>query len=655
MTMDSDIRKTDEAANDEKIAEILTQKRIFVREEYCVGCRLCEIFCIASRTGYGSDVVKAFKKSAVIPMPGIIVEERKPLSFGLQCRHCDEPECVKACITGAMRKDPVTGAVTVDGERCIGCWTCILACPYGTVVMDHKLKKVASKCDMCVENGGNPVCVQNCPNGALYIADIEKPGNTVAGSTGAGSTVAGSTVAGSTVAESTGAGSAAPGSRAASRGLKRTSPGFVIIGNSTAGIAAAEGIRRIDNESQVTIISDEPHHTYSRPLISYYLGGIVPEDRIYYRDEDFYEKNAIMTILGVKASGLDTDAHDVILENGRRIPYSKLLIATGGKPFVPPMEGVSKKNVFKFIKYDDVGKISKVALRGKKAVVIGASFSGLKAVEALVHRGVEVTVVDIMDRFMPRIFDEIASSIAESVIAGRGVKICLGATVSRLAGEGDTVTAVELVDGRRLECDFVILAIGVRCNTDIVKDTGILTNRGIKVDAGMRTNLPDIYAAGDVAEGLNFIEEKEMEIAIIPNAYKQGETAGINMAGGDKVFEHGMMMNSMPIFGMNVMSAGISEERPGVEVKIIHRPEDLVYKKFYFREGCLEGFLLINEVDRAGLYIDLIRNRTDVTGFAGEIGESRFGFASMPKELRKERIADPQSLKAERSYARCLS
>lgn len=148
------------------------RKRIYAKEEVCVGCKLCEVHCVVVHSKYKNDVVKAFKKSSSRPLPGIIVEERKPISFGIQCRHCDEPRCVKSCVTGAMRQDPVTGIVTNDEIRCIGCWTCILACPYGAIRRDYKGKKVASKCDFCIENGGDPACVKNCPNEALYVGDV---------------------------------------------------------------------------------------------------------------------------------------------------------------------------------------------------------------------------------------------------------------------------------------------------------------------------------------------------------------------------------------------------------------------------------------------------------------------------------------------------
>ena len=412
---------------------------------------------------------------------------------------------------------------------------------------------------------------------------------------------------------------------------------YVMIGNSTAAIGAVEGIRKYDKKTPVTILSDEPYPTYSRPLISYYLGGKVTEDKMYYRGADFYERNNVTPMLGVKAETVDFDNKEVVLQDNVKIPYDKLLIATGGKPFVPPMKGLEKGNVFNFIKLDDVKAIKKAAVKGSKAVVIGASFSGLKAVEALVQREVDVTVIDIMSRIMPRVFDDTAASIASGVLEEHGVKLLMGTTVDEILGD-DKATGVKLKDGSVIPCDFIILALGVRCNTDIVKDTGIKINKGIIVDERMRTSVPDVYAAGDVSEGYNFIEDAYMQIAIIPNAYRQGETAGVNMAGGEAAFRKGFVMNSMPILGLPVISAGVSGTKDDICTKVLYKPEENSYKKFYIRNNKLAGYLLVNDVDRAGIYTDLIRNVTDISDFEDSLGEEDFGFLSMPSGMRKEKV-----------------
>ena len=146
-------------------------KKVYAKEEYCVGCRLCEVHCITVHSKYKNDVIKAYKLEHNRPLSGMIFEERRPVSFALQCRHCDASPCAKACITGAMQKDPETGVVTNDKSRCVGCWSCIMACPFGVISRDERDKKVASKCDLCNGAGDTPTCVKNCPNGALVFEE----------------------------------------------------------------------------------------------------------------------------------------------------------------------------------------------------------------------------------------------------------------------------------------------------------------------------------------------------------------------------------------------------------------------------------------------------------------------------------------------------
>ncbi|MHB1405133.1 MAG: 4Fe-4S dicluster domain-containing protein [Desulfitobacteriaceae bacterium] len=146
-------------------------KRVYAREEVCAGCKLCEVHCAVAHSEYPHDIVKAFLKQKIKPLARILVEENRPVSFALQCRHCDDAPCTKACITGAMQKDSLTGVVTNQEDRCVGCWTCILVCPFGAVKRDESGHKVASKCDLCSASGGTPTCVEHCPNEALIFTD----------------------------------------------------------------------------------------------------------------------------------------------------------------------------------------------------------------------------------------------------------------------------------------------------------------------------------------------------------------------------------------------------------------------------------------------------------------------------------------------------
>jgi len=151
---------------------VINMKRILVREEYCIGCKLCEINCVAAQVG-SENLIKIYKYVPDLPEPNLIVEENEYTTFALQCRNCDDPMCLKVCITGAMHRDPFTGAIKVDQEKCVGCWMCIMACPFGVVRRTTDGRKVASKCDLCVDRG-LPACVENCPNEALVLIEVRK-------------------------------------------------------------------------------------------------------------------------------------------------------------------------------------------------------------------------------------------------------------------------------------------------------------------------------------------------------------------------------------------------------------------------------------------------------------------------------------------------
>jgi len=148
-------------------------KRVYIKEENCIGCGLCQVYCKAEHS-QSKDIIKAYKRETPPPLPRIRVERKEDISLAIQCRHCTEPWCVYSCLTGAMHKDPVSGLVAVDVERCVGCWTCIIACPYGVLTRDVSSKTVA-KCDLC-PGRDIPVCVANCPNEALVLSADEEKG-----------------------------------------------------------------------------------------------------------------------------------------------------------------------------------------------------------------------------------------------------------------------------------------------------------------------------------------------------------------------------------------------------------------------------------------------------------------------------------------------
>lgn len=415
---------------------------------------------------------------------------------------------------------------------------------------------------------------------------------------------------------------------------------IVIIGNSVAMVGAVEAIRKYDTSSEIVVISDETYHVYSRPLISYYLGNLVSENKMIYREKDFYRKNKIETIFGIKVVSIDERKKEVYLENGDSISFDKLLIATGGKPIIPPVEGLNKKNVHTFIKMDDAKKLKEAAKPGSKAVIVGGGLIGFKAAEGLHHLGVDVTIVELADRILSTILDTEGASLVSQSLQNDGIKIITGTTVDKIIGY-EYVKGVLLKNGQELEADNLIIAIGVVPNVDVVKNTSISINRGILVDNTMKTSVEDVYAAGDVTEGYDMLVESNRVVPIWPNAYMQGEIAGLNMIGINKSFKGIFPMNSIGYKNTNMITAGITnpqQEEFEIISKIDHNRRS--YKKFVVKENRLVGFILINDIDRAGLFTGFIKNETDITPFKKYLLNDDFGFIYLPKELRKAKMLD---------------
>ncbi|MGB9682488.1 MAG: NAD(P)/FAD-dependent oxidoreductase [bacterium] len=410
---------------------------------------------------------------------------------------------------------------------------------------------------------------------------------------------------------------------------------YVIIGNSVASAGCIEGIRMVDLESEIVVLSDEPYHMYSRPLISYWLSKKVTD--VYYRPIDYYEKYRIIPLLGKKVIRVDFENKTIALAAGEKINYDKLLIATGGKPFIPTIPGTNKKNVFTFVRFDDVKEIDRVISVGANVIVVGAGLSGLKAVEALLIRNCNVIVVELAGRILGSILDEEGAKIVQDVLEEKGVRFLLENSVTEILGE-ETVKGVRLKSSDIIPTDILIFAIGVVPNIDIFKDTPLKINRGILINEKMETNIPNVYAAGDVVEALDVIAGGIRVIPIFPNAYIQGEVAGLNMAGKEAIYKGGFPMNSIGFFDTHIMSAGLVNPSQEMEVLKRFEPNKKIYRKIYLKDGRILGFMFINSIDRTGMIVDLMKNGIDVSNFKDRLLSDNFGFLDLPKEFRRERI-----------------
>lgn len=276
---------------------------------------------------------------------------------------------------------------------------------------------------------------------------------------------------------------------------------------------------------------------------------------------------------------------------------------------------------------------------GIKVVVIGAGLIGLKATEALVKREAIVTVAELSDRILSAILDEESALIVQNHLEEQGVKFQLNNTVSEIQGEKGKVTGVRLQNGEELECDRVILAIGVRPNLDLVQDTGMKLNQGIVVNPQMATSVADVYAAGDVSEGYDKIYQENRVLPILPNAYKQGFNAGVNMAGGSSEYLGGFAMNAIGFFDLPMLTAGIIKPNsPDFQEYIQLDRAKRSYKKIVLRAGKLVGYIALNTVDRSGILTGLMDQDVDVTAFQEHLLKDDFGYIHFPKELRNQRL-----------------
>lgn len=403
---------------------------------------------------------------------------------------------------------------------------------------------------------------------------------------------------------------------------------YVIIGNSTAGIAAAEAIRKKDKKGSLTIISEEKGPAYGRPLISYYMQGVTNDETLPYRPDDFYKKLNIDLKDGVKAEKIDAESKKVYLSDGKTVSYDKLLVATGSVPFVPPTPGLdSVREKFTFYTIEDARKLKAALNPDTRLLIIGAGLIGLKCMEGAYDITRNITVIDLADRVLSSVLDEECADPVQRKIEEKGVKLVLKDKVKEFY-ENYCVTD----DGLKIEFDAVVTAVGVKPNVALIADAGGKINRGIVTDLKQRTSLPDVYAAGDCTVSFDSSSGTEKVMAVLPNAYFQGEVAGYNMTGEDREICNLLPLNSIGFFGLHVLSAG-STQGEMTEVK-----GENFMKRFFVKDNLLTGFMLIGNYDRAGILLSLIRERVplDTVDFKAMTALPELVF--FPQSVRQEKL-----------------
>jgi len=414
---------------------------------------------------------------------------------------------------------------------------------------------------------------------------------------------------------------------------------YLIIGNSAGGIGAAEAIREVDKTNSITMVSEEPYHAYSRPLISKYLAGERSVDEILFRPTDFYSRNNIELMLDRKVRHLNLGNQTAQLEKGEQIVWGKLLLATGGIPIVPKMKGGDKDGVFTFLAIKDAIAIDEFIKDGSQAVVIGGGLIGISVTEALVKRGIGVTLVEMKDRILNTILDETASSIAEETLRQAGVRVITNQTVAEVTGDKRT-EGVILDSGGNIPCNLVVMAIGVLPRAELTIGTEIKVNRGILVDRLMATTYPNVYACGDVAEAYDFIYDTNRVTPIWPNAYIGGRVAGYNMAGVRTEYSGGTAMNSLNYFGLDITTAGAVIPPSDKSWEVVSQRNDGVYKKIILSGDLVMGMVFVGDIEKSGMIFSLMKDRVNVANFKQALLTDDFGLAYLPRELWQERLGN---------------
>lgn len=405
---------------------------------------------------------------------------------------------------------------------------------------------------------------------------------------------------------------------------------IVIIGNSAAAVGCVEGVRSVDKNSEIVLIASEKHHTYSRPLISYLLYGKTDEQRMKYRPDSFYSDNMVDTMLGKTAVSVDPKGHTVKLESGEVISYDKLMVATGSSPFVPPMKGLDKvEKKFTFMTLDDAHALDNAISAESRVLVIGAGLIGLKCVEGIADKVKEIAVVDMADRILPSVLDAEGAELVQKSIEKHGVKFYLNDSAAELEPN-----KAKLKSGAEVGFDVLVVAVGVRPNIALLKDAGAECGRAIKTDNKCQTSLKDIYAGGDCTESYDITIGAERVLALLPNAYMQGNTAGVNMAGGEQLYENAIPMNAMGMFGYHMITAG------SYDGNVYTEKEGENYKKLFYKDNRLMGYIMIGDIKRAGIYTALIKNQTPLDSIDFELIKQKPQLMAFSAEDRREKLAE---------------
>ncbi len=401
----------------------------------------------------------------------------------------------------------------------------------------------------------------------------------------------------------------------------------VIIGNGAAGHAAAAAIRDRQPEAEVLIFSDEPQPAYFRPLITSLIDK-APSPNLFFPAGPAGAPAAVVQ-LGTRVVGLDTGAKQLTLQDGRALPFDRLLLATGAAAIVPDIPGWPGPGTFVLRTMADAQALAQAAQAAQNAVVLGAGRVGLKAGLSLRQSGLQVTLVEQGPHVAPMQFDEVAGVILGQALEAAGIGLCFGQSVAEVRRKGRGVQGVVLEDGRFLEAEVIVAAVGVRPNVELAQKAGLTVNQAVVVDSYLRTSAPEIYAAGDVAETTDLVTGQGLVSGLWTNAVEMGRLAGSNMAGAELEYPGAWaVLNALEVAGVPTVAMGLTHPVPAAAYEIYQTRRGNTYRKLVCQEGVLVGALLLGDIDGAGVYAGLIKGKAKISNINEVLQQPRRSVAS---------------------------
>jgi len=384
----------------------------------------------------------------------------------------------------------------------------------------------------------------------------------------------------------------------------------VIIGNGPAGVVAAETLRKSDGAASITLIGDEPEPPYSRMALPYLMMGDIDEAGTYLRKDEGHFSRLAIDLVRDRVEGVDTGKRSVRLKSGASLPYDRLLIAAGAHAIKPGIPGMDVAGVHACWTMEDARRIIARAVPGSRVLQIGAGFIGCIIMEALKSRGVQLTVVEMGDRMVPRMMTPAAGAMIRRWCEREGVTVHVAARVTAIRrADGREALVATLDSGKEIDADTLIVAAGVRPNVDFLRGSGIDCENGVSVDATMQTNVAGVYAAGDVAAAIDFATGVRGMNAIQPNAVEQARVAALNMA-GKRVESHGSMaLNVLDTLGLVSSSFGQWAGVAGGQSVELVDDGAFRYLCLQFSEDVLIGATAIGLTEGVGVLRGLIEGR----------------------------------------------